>query len=143
MTRTSPRHSLLRQPSWLIVIVAGTLVVVFLVAIVREFINGHQVRQQVQRLQAQVAVAKNHQHQLQDLIDYLGSPTFQEREARLQLGLKKNGERVIVVPPSTTSGNGAVSSTGSGSPDLPADASRPARWWAYFFGAPHSSSSSS
>lgn len=125
-----------RQPSWLIVLIAGGLVVFFLTGMTREVIRWYQVRQQVQRLQKDVATEQQHQQQLQDLIDYLHSPTFQEREARLKLGLKKDGERVILVPNANEDVNGATGdtsatgqTTGETSPSSP-----PARWWHYFFG---------
>lgn len=129
-----------QQPSWWFVIIGGSLFVIFSVAIIREIMNGHQVRVQVERLRNQVAQEEERQRQLQDLIDYLASPTFQEQEARLKLGLKKGDEQVIVVP---TSGDAANVSTSqpettvtTGQPE-----SRPQRWWKYFF-APRSSTSS-
>lgn len=133
-TPTESRFSL-RRTSWWVVVISGTLLVVFLVAIVREIINGHQVRTQVDRLRQQVASAEQHQQQLKDLIDYLQSPTFQEREARLQLGLKKSGESVMVVP--TTNGNVSTNTSSpaaSSSPEDVSDQSHAARWWTYFFG---------
>lgn len=124
--------TLFRQPSWWIVLVAGVLFVTFSVAIIRELVNSHNVRQQVARLEQEVTSEEQRQQQLQDLIDYLGSPTFQEQEARLKLGLKKSDERVIVVPVApTTNTPGATSDTG-GSATSPL--SHPAQWWKYFFG---------
>jgi cell division protein FtsL len=124
-----------RQPSLWIVLVAGVLFITFSIAIVRELINSHQVRQQVQRLQNQVADEEHRQRQLQDLIDYLGSPTFREQEARLKLGLKKQDERVLVVPTNgsaTNSTDAAGVTNTSSTPTTPA--TRPAEWWQYFFG---------
>ena len=129
------------QPSWWIVVVGSGLLLVFMVAIVREVIQGHQVRQQVSRLRQEVTVAEQEHRELQDLIDYLSSPTFQEREARLKLGLKKSGERVIVVP-----GDSNTNQTTAGSTDTTAAAqagTNPARWWQYFFGPKANSSTSS
>lgn len=137
------KHSWIQQPSWWIVLIAGALFVTFSVSIIRELVNGHQIRQQVQRLQHQVATEQNRQSQLQDLIDYLGSPTFQEQEARLKLGLKKNGEQVIVVPATNTPVTGLSTSTTTESVDsMGKPISRPQRWWNYFF-APRTASSSS
>lgn len=126
----------IRQPSWWIVVVSGALLVVFVVAIVRELINGHNVSQQVARLRAEVVQEQEHQRQLQDLIEYLGSPTFQEQEARLKLGLKKTGERVIVVPPEPTNGSSTGTDTASTTTagNGAATDSHSSRWWTYFFG---------
>lgn len=128
------KNSWLHHPSWWIVLIAGALFVTFSTAIIRELVNGHQVRQQVQRLQSEVASEQQRQGQLQDLIDYLGSPTFQEQEARLKLGLKKTGEQVIVVPATNDPVDGA-STTGTPTTDAAGQPlSRPEQWWQYFFG---------
>lgn len=135
------KPSWMQQPSWWIVLIAGALFITFSVAIIRELVNGHQVRQQVQRLEHQVATEQGRQAQLQDLIDYLGSPTFQEQEARLKLGLKKSGEQVIVVPVTNSPVAGSTTSTTTETVDSTGQIiSRPQRWWNYFF-APRPSSS--
>lgn len=141
------REQLASRPSWVVVLVAGSLLVFFLFASGREVIRWYNVRKQVRRLAQTVAVEQQRQQQLQDLIDYLGSPTYQEREARLKLGLKKPGERVILVPPgpeesgnaSTTPSDGAVNNGGQSSAE---PATPPARWWRYFFGPQTSSTNS-
>lgn len=129
------KNSWLQQPSWWVVLIAGALFITFSTAIVRELINGHEVRQQVQRLEHQVATEQQRQAQLQDLIDYLGSPTFQEQEARLKLGLKKTGEQVIVVPTPAPSVNGTNIPPAAQTTDINGQPlSHPQRWWKYFFG---------
>lgn len=131
-------QSWFRQPSWWIVMVAGVLFVTFGIAIIREVINSHNVRQQVARLEHQVADEENRQRQLQDLIDYLGSPTFQEQEARLKLGLKKEGEQVIVVPPSNSPVSNSTVTPDGTTTVTSTTQSRPAQWWNYFFGRKNS-----
>jgi cell division protein FtsB len=121
--------------AWWLVVVSGALVIVFTVAIARELIRSQQVRQQVTRLADQVAGEEERHQQLEELIAYLGSQTFQEREARLKLGLRKPGERVIVVPPGSTNSSNVngQSSTGSGQ-FISGQTSLPSRWWQFFFG---------
>lgn len=126
------------MPSWWVVLIAGGLCLTFSISIIRELMNSHQVAQQVRRLEDQVASESQRQGQLQDLIDYLGSPTFQEQEARLKLGLKKTGEQVIVVPPAAnTNAIGSESAIESTSNSSAAPISNPVKWWNYFF-SPHS-----
>ncbi len=139
MTKTTPRVWL-RQPSWWVVVISGALVAVFVVASIRELMNSRNVSRQVTRLRSQVATEQQRQRRLQDLIDYLGSPTFQEQEARLKLGLKKSGERVIVVPPEPNATNGSTSNVADATDQPPTGpAGHADRWWQYFF-APRSSS---
>lgn len=126
--------SFVREPRVAIVLIAGTLTIIFLVAIVRELLQGHQVRTQVRRLRDDVATEEQRQRDLQNLLTYLQSPTFQERQARLELGLKKNGERVLVVPPnSTDTPSTATKTSPTSTTDSPAvETSNPGRWWQYF-----------
>ncbi|MBI2984571.1 MAG: septum formation initiator family protein [Candidatus Kerfeldbacteria bacterium] len=132
--------------SWWMVVVSGSLVVLFTVAIIRESARSDQVRQQVQRLRQQVTDEERRQEQLAELITYLRSQTYQEREARLKLGLRKSGERVIVVPPGTVNVDAEKT---NGLPTTPRGSRSPVStarlWWQYFFGrspsVPNSSSS--
>lgn len=131
MAKKTPRS--FRQPSVAVVIIAGTLTVVFLVAIVRELFQGHQVRTQVKRLRDQVASEQSRQQQLQDLLGYLQSPTFQERQARLELGLKKDGERVVIVPPGQdVQTNTGSASNGTATPGIAPNTSAPVKWLDFF-----------
>ena len=130
---TSSTIPWLRQPSWWIVVIAGSLLVFFMIAIVREVVHGYTVRQQVARLRQQVTTEEQRQKELNDLLEYLASPTFQERQARLNLGLKKSGERVVIVPPS----NGTNSDL-TGSSTSTVSIQGPAAWWQYFFGQKNS-----
>lgn len=132
MPRNAATPSAWRQPSWIIVLVAGGLVIFFLTGIARETMRWYSVRQQVTRLQRDVRAEQQHQKQLEDLLAYLHSPTFQEREARLKLGLKKEGERVIIVTPDASSSVVSDPSQSGSSADQPPD-SIPQRWWRYFF----------
>ncbi len=138
MARNLARSSRWSQPSILVVLSAGALTVFFLTAIVREIVRSATVRRQVDRLRQELAVEAQRQGELDDLIGYLASPTFQEREARLKLNLKKSGERVIVIP--TDDNTNAV--TGRDGQPIDADSTLtkpPGRWWNYFFGARTSS----
>lgn len=121
--------------SWWVVVIAGGLTVVFTVAIVREVIRTQQVRNQVQRLRDQVTAEADRYTKLEELIAYLGSQTFQEREARLKLGLRKPGERVIVVPPGTVPGTNAATNgiVNDGTIGV-ANETNAQRWWRYLFG---------
>jgi len=130
---SSPARSLFRQPSAAIVLVAGGLTIVFLIAIGRELFQGHQVRTQVKRLRAEITAEETRQRQLQDLLTYLQSPTFQERQARLELGLQKSGERVIILPPGSSSDTVTEPADGSARSVPTAPTTNPGRWFDYFF----------
>ncbi len=142
MARKSHQPSRWSQPSAWIILVAGALTVFFFVAIIREVVRTATVRRQVARLQQEVQGEAVRQGELEDLIGYLSSPTFQEREARLRLGLKKNGERVIVIP--STEKSTTDTTVGGSGPATTQTPSTPAqRWWQYFFGTESGPTSSS
>ena len=118
--------------SWWVVVVSGGLVMVFGVAIIREMVRTRQIRDQLGQLRSQISSEEQRHEQLKELIAYLSSPTFQEREARLQLGLKKSGERVILVP-TDENGNSNASGLGTTRAGEEVSGSIPSRWWQYFF----------
>jgi len=121
-----------QQPSLIVILVAGAITVFFLVAIVREFLQTRDTDRQLGRLRAAVSLEEERQRSLQDLLAYLSSPTFQEQQARLQLGLKQPGERVVIIPESESTNQ--PGSTTPGSPQDP-NRSNPMKWWDYFFSA--------
>ena len=129
--------SFIREPRVALVLIAGALTIIFLVAIVRELLQGHQVRNQVNGLRYGVVAEQQRQQDLQNLLTYLQSPTFQERQARLELGLKKSGERVLVVPPNQNTNadqnsGGADAEVGATAP-VTSSNTNPSRWLQYFF----------
>lgn len=127
--------------SWWIVLGSSALVIVFSFAIIREVIRSGQVRNQIDRLQNEIQSEAERHDQLEDLIAYLSSQTFQEREARLKLGLRKPGERVIVVPPGSVPGSTNTNTSSILSGSEPTNTSLPQRWWDYFFGERQSTTS--
>lgn len=126
MTKAAPRpHS----PSFLVVIIAGTVTVFFCIAIIREFIQSQGLHRQLSRLRQEVATEEDRQQELRELLAYLASPTFQERQARLELGLKAEGERVVVVPSTLGQEDQAAADSRTELNRL----SNPGKWWYYFF----------
>ena len=121
--------------SWWVVLVAGSLIIVFAVDMARETLKSRQVRRQIKTLRQAVAREEDRHRQLDQLIAYLASPTFQEREARLKLGLKKPGERVFVVPPGAVNSGGILESGQTVRSTVDEQQSMAQRWWQYFFPA--------
>ena len=136
MKRPLAKQYASRGLSWWIVLVAGALAVFFAIAITRELIRSRQVSQQVKRLNDQVSAEEDRHQKLSELISYLSSQTFQEREARLKLGLKKAGEKVVVVPPNTIpdqNGNQNDSIYEQPTDEEIVTPSNIDKWWQYFF----------
>jgi|WetSurMetagenome_2_1015567.scaffolds.fasta_scaffold89273_2 cell division protein FtsB len=94
----------------------------------------YEVDKEISDLQKQIIDLQTSNEDLTKLKTYLQSDQFAEKEARLNLGLKKPGEQVAVV-------EDAVSANGISAEDNLAAAaikenknSNPVRWWNYFFG---------
>ena len=87
--------------------------------------------QQRRKINAEIDHLKNEQADLearntalQQSLQYFSSNNYQEKLAREQLGLKKDGEIVINFPP-----NGIASDEG----EPPKPQSNPQKWWEYLF----------
>ncbi len=129
--KREPRASW-QHPSLLVIGVAGAITLFFAVAIVREFFQSRLVGQQLHRLRQDVVQEEKRQKELQELLTYLSSPTFQERQARLELGLKGTGEKVVIVPGDATTTQPGAAKQNSSSTANPEE-TNPDRWWRYFF----------
>jgi cell division protein FtsB len=90
------------------------------------YIQKKQVDSEVRRLQSQAQTLTHDNQQLSELIKYLDTPEYKEREAREKLNLKKAGEEVVVLP-SESELNAQVAGSATDS------RSNPSKWFSYFF----------
>lgn len=97
-----------------------------------DFSRTRQVDQEVAALEQEITTLQTRKVELSKLLRYVDSEAYAERRARLELGLAKPGEQVLVVPPQLiaqpTPDRGGVFQPGSPSRSSPLRA-----WWAYFF----------
>lgn len=104
------------------------LVVIFLISAGLEY-NQYRQRKQIDSeiasLKAQEAKLRDSNQQLEQSINFLSSPEYQDKLARLQLNLKKNGELVVNFPDKTAT---APPGTNTHSPK-----SNLIKWWEYIF----------
>jgi cell division protein FtsB len=110
-------------------IVTAILVMVFAAVsfvTVELYMQKKQVDSEIKRLQTQSEQLNQDNRQLSELIKYLDTPEYKEKEAREKLNLKKPGEEVVVLP-EDSSLEGSVAGA-----DV-ADQSNPRKWFAYFF----------
>jgi cell division protein FtsB len=106
----------------------GFLIVFAVIAIItfELYWQKREVDSEVARLQTQANTLQKDNQQLSDLIKYLGTTEFQEKEAREKLNLKKEGEEVVVLP-SDEEMNGMVASANL------ENQPNPKKWFNYFF----------
>jgi cell division protein FtsB len=103
---------------------------VFLVAIIfplaRTYSQRLVVEKEINDVQKQISESEKKNEELRQLIGYLQSQQSLEEQARLNLNLKKPGEKVIVIENKLGGQNSSTASAAT------ATSSNLARWWRYF-----------
>ena len=94
---------------------------------VKLYMQKREVDSEIARLQAQASELESGNKQLSELIKYLDTPEFKEKEAREKLNLKRPGEEVVVLPgEDEVAGLVAGAQSGENKPN-------PTKWYEYFF----------
>lgn len=107
--------------------VSVTLLGVVAVSYFKDYRRSRALDRELLALEREVSTLETRHVELSDLIRYFDSEGYAESRARLELGLAKPGEQVLVVPPD----RGAATGVESPTPAL----SAPWRsWWSLFFG---------
>jgi cell division protein FtsB len=107
-------------------VVAGLAIVGIGVGVGKSMLRRMEVEREIAALQGDISSLESKNEELARLINYFQTPEFKERSDRLERGLQKPGERVVVIP---GLGQGTeITSTG-------VQASQPnwLRWFGYFF----------
>ncbi|MFA6391921.1 MAG: septum formation initiator family protein [Patescibacteria group bacterium] len=130
--RVSKKNNLKRfLPSRLFLIVGIAVLVLFSVSLGKEVIRRYEVNKDIQTLEKDVAELEKQNTELSELIEYLNTDSFKEKEARTKLGMAKAGEKVVVIPDVTVAEDNATELVGA--PENVEELSNPERWVAYFF----------
>lgn len=105
---------------------ASVLLFFVIVGIAKGSIRNYQVEKEIEVMKDEIVSIEAQNEEFAQLIHYLKSDEFIEQEAKLKLGLKHEGEGVVVIPSSTTEAHaeGVAADT---------DESNPMKWWRYFF----------
>lgn len=120
----------------LFVIVSLVLFFVVSVSSVRETYREWKFDQELKRMQSEIEQLEGRKLELAELLNRLDSSDALDKEARTRLGLKKPGERVIILrgfdgTSSTWSDDGIVLTAVSSS--APETRTNPQLWFDYFF----------
>ncbi len=135
MTKESHPSRAWRFLRWPAFIALG-VVLFFVISIstARETYRAWQVDQQIQGLQSQVDQLESKKMHLVDTIQRLSSDDELDKQARTQLGLRKPGERVIILPEANGHAGGNQDSQGQvSSSSSESTPSNPQKWFHYFF----------
>lgn len=139
----SPRGTFLgRLIRWRLLLVVNFLVIAFLgVSLSREVVRSRAIGAEIAQLQAQADELAAQNIDLSELRTAMQTESYIEREARLKLGLKKPGEKVVVVQDGQGTDMGEEQTGDASDPldlvlddqDPHAAIANPTKWWYYFF----------
>ncbi|OGI25921.1 MAG: hypothetical protein A3J76_00245 [Candidatus Moranbacteria bacterium RBG_13_45_13] len=77
---------------------AGLAVLVYIgVSLGKEAYRKRQVQKEIENLQSEIAKVSQENSEMSNLMSYLSSQEFQEKEAREKLNLQKENEKMIVL----------------------------------------------
>lgn len=121
-------------PKFLIIFI-GLVFILAVIGIVREYIKSRAVDNDIADLQAEMERLNLEKSSFLKSIDAFQSDFFVEEEARTKFNLKKEGERVMIIP---LEGNSSVANDNQTAElvlnDVVSPWEKAAVWWNYFFG---------
>ncbi|MFH0951454.1 MAG: septum formation initiator family protein [bacterium] len=117
------------------------LFVFLLTPTIKNYRQQRQIDQEIATLKQQVAEAEKKNNDFQKMLDYLQSDSFTQEQARVNLGLKQSGEKVVVITDSSEQTEAEKITTEAASADSSLFNSQAVRllqnlqkWLDYFFG---------
>lgn len=102
------------------------LTVAFSAGFINTFLRDAEIRREIARLEARARELEDRKVRTLELLEKIQTDAYAESEARTRLGLKKPGERVLVV----AEGGVATDTPRTVAPDRQIWK----KWWRYFFG---------
>lgn len=121
----------------------GLIIIVLIsIPLAKRVSQKYKIDQEIKDLEAEIADLENKNIDLKEFVNYLESDQFVEEQARLQFGLKKEGEEVAVIKTNEAeqgqaqgkaAGGAIFNIDGLGKSRPVKAASNPGRWWNYFF----------
>lgn len=123
--------------SQVIIFIGIFFIIIFSIGISKRMARKSQINKETQELQAEIGRLAENGKELNDLLAYLNSNDFLEEEARTKLGLKKDGEQIVIIN-NSNSNKSEDAKTNNSSPRVyrsaePVQKSNPEKWRDYFF----------
>jgi cell division protein FtsB len=114
-----------------IFLIIGSVILFFaLINFIRSFQQNHQINQEIANLNSQINSLQQENAEQKRMIEYFNSSAYIEDRARSSLGLKREGENVVVTnnPTADLPGEKNIQPTAATS-----KLSNLQKWWHYFF----------
>lgn len=116
-------------------VLAGIVLLGFiLMRAYEEYSKKKEIQKEIKELQEEAQKVSKENSDFQERIDYFGSQSYKELEAKDKLNLQRPGENVVVIKPSQT--KDILVKTEEQKPrEMPAADARSnlEKWWDYFF----------
>lgn len=120
---------LVRSRAFSVTIILG--IAILGISLTKEIIRKVQIQRQIQDLEQEINTLEQHNDELNDLITYFNSSSFQEKEAKVKFNLTAPGETVVVLPGSDQSTAAQTNTTVAVTPTTAV--SNVQKWINYFF----------
>ena len=117
--------------SKLYILLSLIVFIFFVINFTKIWYQNHAVDEEIGGLKSQIADLRADNSQLNELIKYFNSDAYIEEKAREDLGLKKQGENVVVIADQKVSDSSAVESADRNNQIT--NLSNPQKWWQHFF----------
>ena len=107
------------------------LIILISIPLAKNLSKRYYINQEIKDIEHEIISLESKNKDLGKLISYLESDQFVEEQARLNLGLKKKGEEVVVIK--EVEELIAIKSANENLEDFDTEATNPKRWLSYFF----------
>jgi cell division protein FtsB len=97
----------------------------------KEFLKVKKINDEISELHQEIIELENNNLELSELLKYFNSDNFAEKKARTELGLKKEGEQVVIIPKEKNDNQILPKSKSDDKKD--SSKSNFKKWWDYFF----------
>lgn len=115
------------SPLFLSLVLLGLLAAI-IAPLYKNISSRYRIDREIEDLRQEINSLETSNKDLEKLLAYLESDQFAEAEARLNFGLRKKGEEVVVIKEEGAAIGSVNEKTAGG------DLSNPAKWLKYFFG---------
>lgn len=111
-----------------VILVTLLLFILLSSAFVKEIVRSHQIESEILALETEINDLESKNNKEANFVEYLKTEHYLEEQARLKLGLKKEGEKVVVLHDGSSDANVSFVNENKNK-----DYSNPRKWFAYFF----------
>lgn len=117
-----------------IVLIVGIIILVYSsISLFKNTKRSQEINNEIQTLEREITDLEKNNLELNELVKYFNSNAYIEEKARIDLGLKKEGEKVVVVSDNLKKRIDEVIKQESSSLEDKKKLSNPRKWWRHFF----------